>query len=109
MLSSATDTADKGRISETTVGSYVAGGARLPGRPVRPSARLAKVEGQVLTQVATATRTLQGRTESLVECHLRHCVVDAGGGESQAGPADDRFLCQIFVNRRPDLRLWGRG
>lgn len=61
--------------------------------------RLRRVEGQVrgiqrmveedaycidvLTQVAAATRALQGVALGLLEEHLRHCVVDAGraGGE----------------------------
>jgi len=64
--------------------------------------RLRRVEGQVrgvaqmvegdrycidvLTQIAAATRALQGVAVGLFDDHLRHCVADAvaaGGGDAQ--------------------------
>ena len=66
-------------------------------------ARLARIEGQVrgiarmvdedrycidvLDQVASVTKALQGVAIGLVHVHLAHCVADAVGESDQAGQA----------------------
>jgi DNA-binding FrmR family transcriptional regulator len=107
-------------MSGATMDSAVAAGA-VPGYQGAKSdhlARLHKVEGQVrgiarmvdtdrycidvLTQVAAATRALQEVALSLLDDHLRHCVVDAaraGGVESQTK------LDELTVTLRRALRL----
>lgn len=78
----------------------------MPGHRLDPDdtrRRLARIEGQVrgiqrmidedaycidvLTQVASVTKALQGVALGLLDEHIAHCVVDAAGRSAEEGQA----------------------
>jgi CsoR family transcriptional regulator, copper-sensing transcriptional repressor len=100
---------------ETTIAPATPG---YTGRKADHLHRLHKIEGEVrgiarmvdderycievLTQVSAATRALQQVALSLLDDHLRHCVVDA----ARSGPAEaDAKLDELAGTLRQALRL----
>jgi DNA-binding FrmR family transcriptional regulator len=73
--------------------------------------RLRRIEGQVrglqrmvdedtycidvLTQIASVTKALQGVGMGLLDEHIRHCVRDAASQVGDAGPGDEEFDAKV--------------
>lgn len=87
---------------------------RMPGYTMNKEqygARLRRIEGQVrglqrmvdedtycidvLTQIASVTKALQGVGMGLLDEHIRHCVKEAAEADAGSGPGEDAFDAKV--------------